>query len=131
MRVVGVLAVAVFALVVLPAGAGAQVAPKIVFASDRDGTYDIWTMNPDGSGQAKLAGSPTADDFSPVASADGTKIAFIRGPRATAGGGGSSGGREGDLMSMNAGGTGERMVTFGANDPSWSPDGEELSFGSV
>ena len=100
-------------------------APKIVFASDRDGTYDIWTMNPDGSGQAKLAGSPTADDFSPVASADGTKIAFIRGAGAT------SGEPEGDLMIMNADGTGERMVTFGANDPSWSPDGEELSFGSV
>ena len=68
LRGLGILACVICALVVLPAAASAQqAAPKIVFASDRDGTYDIWTMNPDGTGQVKLGGSPTADDFSPVA----------------------------------------------------------------
>ena len=105
--------------------AGPARADKIVFASNRDGTYDIWTMNPDGTGQAKLAGSPSADDFSPVVSTDGTKIAFIRGFGAT------SGEPEGDLMVMNSDGTGEYKVTFGANDPSWSPSGTQLSFGSI
>jgi TolB protein len=34
---------------------------KIAFASDRDGVWSIWAMNPDGSGQTKLfdmGGSP-------------------------------------------------------------------------
>ena len=125
MRGLAIAAGVVCLLAVQPAAAGAQVAAKIVFASDRDGTYDIWTMNPDGTGQVKLAGTPTADEFSPVPSADGTKIAFIRGAGAT------SGEPEGDLLTMNADGTGEQTLTFGANDPSWSPIGDMLSFGSV
>ena len=34
-------------------------------------------------------------------------------------------------MIMNSDGTGEQIVTFGANDPSWSPIGDMLSFGSI
>ncbi len=115
----------VCALAVLPCAAIAQSVPNIVFASDRDGTYDIWKMNPDGTGQVKLAGTPTAHEFSPVPSPDGTKIAFIRGD------GACCGEPEGLLITMNADGTGQQTLTFAANDPSWSPSGATLAFGSI
>jgi len=49
---------------------------KIIFASDRSGNWDIWMMNPDGTGLQQLTTDP-ADDFQPDLSPDGTKIVFI------------------------------------------------------
>ncbi len=48
---------------------------KIAFFSDRDGNYDIFMMNGDGSAQQKLT-SNSSDDLNPVFSADGNKILF-------------------------------------------------------
>jgi Tol biopolymer transport system component len=41
-------------------GAGGS---KIAFASDRDGSYDIWVMNTDGSNLVKLTDSPARDRY--------------------------------------------------------------------
>jgi hypothetical protein len=38
---------------------------KIAFVSDRDGNFEIYAMNPDGTGQANLTNLSTADDFDP------------------------------------------------------------------
>jgi Tol biopolymer transport system component len=48
---------------------------KIVFFSDRDGNYDIFMMNSDGSAQQKLT-SNSADDLNPEFSPDGNKVLF-------------------------------------------------------
>jgi Tol biopolymer transport system component len=48
---------------------------KIVFFSDRDGNYDIFMMNSDGSAQQKLT-SNSADDTNPEFSPDGNKVLF-------------------------------------------------------
>jgi hypothetical protein len=45
---------------------------KIAFQSDRDGNYEIYTMNADGSGQINLSNN-AAYDYSPVFSPDGSK----------------------------------------------------------
>src|ERR687888_72816 len=45
---------------------------KIAFSSFRDGNYEIYTMNADGSDQTRL----TKEDFYPFWSPDGTKILF-------------------------------------------------------
>ena len=34
---------------------------KIVFVSDRDGNLEIYTINPDGSGQTNIPKNPSAD----------------------------------------------------------------------
>ncbi|NIR36918.1 MAG: hypothetical protein GWN79_09480, partial [Actinobacteria bacterium] len=52
-------------------------ASKIVFASDRDGEFDLYVMNGDGSGITRLTDGPGLD-FNPRWSADGSKIAFAR-----------------------------------------------------
>ncbi|MEM5796673.1 MAG: hypothetical protein AAGU23_10450, partial [Bacillota bacterium] len=49
---------------------------NIAFDSDRDGSREIYSMAPDGSGQVNLTNNP-ADDFDPVWSPDGTQIAFV------------------------------------------------------
>src|SRR3954471_8975421 len=48
----------------------------IAFASTRDGNYEIYVMNQDGSNQTGIRGN-FADDFRPAWSPDGTKIAFV------------------------------------------------------
>ena len=49
---------------------------KIVFSSDRDGNYEVYVMNADGSNPTNLTNN-SADDEDPTWSPDGNKIAFI------------------------------------------------------
>src|SRR5207247_6229282 len=49
---------------------------KIAFVSDRDGNFEIYVMNADGTGQTRLT-NDTHDDVNPAFSPDGTKIAFV------------------------------------------------------
>ena len=49
---------------------------RIVFSSKRDGNYEIYVMNANGESQIRLTHHPL-DDWQPVWSPDGTRIAFI------------------------------------------------------
>lgn len=48
---------------------------KIAFASDRDGNFEIYVMNADGTNHVNLTNHPALDDH-PAWSPDGTRIAF-------------------------------------------------------
>ena len=52
-----------------------EVGKKIAFTSNRDGNYEIYVMNSDGSEQINLTNNP-ADDGYTSWSPDGKKIAF-------------------------------------------------------
>jgi Tol biopolymer transport system component len=54
----------------------AELVEKIVFSSDKNGNYDIWMMNPDGSGIQQLT-NESSDENKPAISPDGKKIAYI------------------------------------------------------
>lgn len=94
---------------------------KIAFSSDRDGDYEVYVMNADGTGVTQLTNN-SATDFDPAWSPDGTKIAF-------------SSSRDGNsgrqIYVMNADGTGQTRLTntFDTN-PAWSPDGTKIVFTS-
>jgi Tol biopolymer transport system component len=91
---------------------------KIAFVSGTPGSYDIYNMNPDGSGSIQLT-SAAGDDLDPVWSPDGTKIAFASD-------------REGEFSIYVMAGDGSnvaRVTTTGpALFPTWSPDGTKLAF---
>jgi hypothetical protein len=94
-----------------------QVNGAIAFSSDREGLYQIYVMNADGTGQTRLTNN-AASDLYPAWSPDGTKIAFSRGF---------------EIYVMNADGTGPTRLTHNtAHDdlPAWSPDGTKIAFGS-
>jgi Tol biopolymer transport system component len=86
--------------------------------------WEIYTVNADGSGLAKLTNNP-AIDLSPSWSPDGRKIAFMRnGANVT-----NSGTAE-NIYVMNADGTGQKRLTDTNvdSDPAWSPDGSKIAF---
>jgi Tol biopolymer transport system component len=91
---------------------------KLAFA---DGNGNVATINPDGTGQTRLA----AGYGDPAWSADGRKIAYIN--------------DVGHLATMNADGSGQTDLGFGARfggygvysgigDPAWSPDGGQIAY---
>ena len=97
---------------------------KIAFSSNASGNYEIYTVNPDGSGLANLTNSAQQENY-PAWSADGKKIVFTRDAPTT----------EGDcgyLWTMNADGSGATQLTpaQGGWQPAWSPDGEKLVAGN-
>ena len=92
---------------------------KIVFTSRRDGNFEIYIMNPDGSDQINLT-QHRAKDSVPVWSPTGEQILFTS----------DRGGIE-DLYLMDADGTNVRQVfkkLIGREFPTWSPDGKALVY---
>ena len=92
---------------------------KIAFVSERDGNYEIYSMNTDGSELTRLTADP-ALDAEPVYSQDGTSILFT-----------SDRSGNFDIYSMNADGTNVIQLTDNpANDytPTWTPDGSLIIF---
>ena len=95
---------------------------RVAFASNLSGTYQLYTMNPDGSDQQQITNLPATDfsiwnpDFSP----DGRKIVFVHDQTGHL-----------ELYEINADGTGLVQVTNDGLDklfPRWSPDGSQLVF---
>jgi TolB protein len=84
---------------------------------DPDCNAEIYSVNPDGTGVARLTNDP-AYDSTPAWSPDGQKIVFGRAPDAIF---------FGEVVVMNADGSGETVLGPGY-DPSWSPDGSKIVF---
>src|SRR3989441_7422782 len=100
-----------------PSGANGQLA----FASNRDGNYEIYVTNADGSSPTRLTNS-AATDVQPAWSPDGTKLAFASN-------------RDGNFEIYVMGAVGldpTRLTNELADDydPAWAPDGKKIAFTS-
>ena len=96
---------------------------RIVFASRRHGSMDLFVMNADGSDQLRLTHTP-GDEAEPAWSPDGSKIAFMALEEDD---------DNWDIFVMDADGSNLlQLTTHGRNDmsPVWSPDGQTIAFGS-
>ena len=93
---------------------------KIVFASNRDGNWEIYMMNPDGTRQERLT-YDHAVDCDPVISPTGDQILFNSNRRGTR-----------DLYLMDVDGRNVRPL-FGFTEayrthPAWSPNGKRIIY---
>ena len=99
----------------------APTTPKILFTSTRDGNYEIYTMNPDGSEQIPITQHP-AVDYGAVWSPTGEKIIFVS----------DRNGRR-DLYLMDPDGSNvrrifRRKIVGRRVSPTWSPDGKQIAY---
>ena len=101
---------------------------KIAFSSNRDGTWNIYVMNADGSKETKITKDITGkvqtllDDISISWSPDGTKIVFDFMDRGTF-----------DIYTADS--DGNNVLTLTTNPthdcfPAWSPNGSQIAFAS-
>ena len=93
---------------------------KVVFSSNRDGNWDIWTMNPDGSDPVNLT-RDAASDFHPAWSPSGEQILFVSFREE---------GKESSLYLMDADGTNLRKVLdnwYSRSPATWAPDGKRIA----
>jgi Tol biopolymer transport system component len=108
---------------------------KIAFESNRDGNLEIYVMNPDGSNPTRLTNNPS-EDYNPVFSPDGSKIAFQRRYYFEPDQDGISPDPYVEIHIMNADGTDERRLTntpvsdVDNGDQVFSPDGSKIAFTS-
>ena len=103
--------------------AEAPTTPKILFSSTRDGNWEVYMMNPDGSEQVNLTQHPAAD-ASAVWSPTGEQILFVSDRQ---------GKRVRDLYLMDADGTNVRRVfkkkiRASRQKATWSPDGKRFAY---
>jgi Tol biopolymer transport system component len=101
-----------------PAEASTVKNGRVAFTSFRDGSWDIFTMQPDGGGVRNVT-RDDAPDFSPAWSPDGDRIVYVSLHVATE--------HFDQLFIVGRDGGGERRLTQvtdgGAESPSWSPAG--------
>ena len=119
------LAVAVAILVWLVAASPAHAAfpgknGRIGFSTSVDGgSYEVFSMNPDGTGAVNLSHDPISD-LEPSWSADGARLLFTRGFYDNY-----------EAWSMNADGSDQRNISNNPRpdiNPAWSPDGKRIVF---
>lgn len=91
----------------------------ILFVSNRDGNYNLYLMDADGSNIRRLTDDP-ANEYNPCWSPDGTKIAYTSDRAGTT-----------DVCVIDADGTNVTCITShsGADHtPDWSPAGDRIVF---
>jgi Tol biopolymer transport system component len=103
---------------------------KIAFISDRDGNFDIYVMNADGSNPTNLTNN-SASNGNPIWSPDGSQIVFLSDP---------TGNTDDTVYVMNADGTGVKHLSDENASPvernrleqeyfaAWAPDRSKVAY---
>jgi Tol biopolymer transport system component len=94
---------------------------KIVFETNRDGNWELYLANADGSNATNLTKTPDMDELYPRPSPDGSKICFVADE-------GKGKDKIRNVYYMNSDGTGRTKVAENGREPCWSPDGNSIAY---
>jgi Tol biopolymer transport system component len=94
---------------------------QIVYETNRDGNWELYRCNADGSGAVNLTRTPDVDELYPKPSPDGSKICFVADT-------GKGDAKVRSVYYMNSDGTGRIKVASNCREPCWSPDGTQIAY---
>ena len=94
---------------------------RIAFETFRDGNWEIYVMNADGSNPVNLTNTPNVNEFYPKASPDGSKICFCADE-------GAADAKSRNLYMMNIDGSGRTKICDNAREPCWNADGTQIAY---
>jgi Tol biopolymer transport system component len=94
---------------------------KIVYETNRDGNWELYLCNADGSNPVNLTKTPDVDELYPKPSPDGTRICFGADE-------GTGAARIRNIYYMNSDGSGRTKVAENGREPCWSPDGSQIAY---
>jgi dipeptidyl aminopeptidase/acylaminoacyl peptidase len=94
---------------------------KIVYETNRDGNWELYLCNADGSNAVNLTNTKDVDELYPKPSPDGTKICFVADE-------GKGDAKMRNIYYMNTDGSGRVKVADNGREPCWSPDGSQIAF---
>lgn len=94
---------------------------KIVYETNRDGNWELYICNADGSNPVNLTNTKDVDELFPKPSPDGTKICFVADE-------GKGDTRIRNIYYMNSDGTGRVKIATNGREPCWSPDGTQIAY---
>ena len=94
---------------------------KLVYESNRDGNFELYICNADGSNPVNLTNTKDIDELYPKPSPDGTKICFLADE-------GKGDAKVRNIYTMNSDGTGRVKIATNGREPCWSPDGTKIAY---
>jgi TolB protein len=94
---------------------------KIVYETNRDGNFELYICDADGSNPVNITKTPDVDELFPKPSPDGTKICFMADE-------GKGADRVRNIYYMNSDGTGRVKIATNGREPCWSPDGTKIAY---
>lgn len=94
---------------------------KIVYETNRDGNWELYLSNADGSHAVNLTRTTDVDELYPKPSRDGTKICFVADQ-------GKGDAKIRDIYTMNSDGTGRVKIATNGREPCWNADGTQIAY---
>jgi Tol biopolymer transport system component len=94
---------------------------KIVYETNRDGNFELYLSNADGSNPVNLTKTPDVQELYPKPSPDGSKICFVADE-------GKDAAKMRNIYYMNVDGSGRTKIAENGREPCWSPDGTQIAY---
>lgn len=94
---------------------------KIVYETNRDGNWELYLCNADGSNPVNLTNTKDVDELYPKPSPDGSKICFVADET-------KDGAKIRNIYYMNSDGTGRTKIAENGREPCWHPDGTKIAY---
>jgi Tol biopolymer transport system component len=94
---------------------------KIVYETNRDGNWELYLCNADGSDPVNLTRTPDVDELYPKPSPDGRSICFVADA-------GKGEGRKRSICYMKSDGSGRTTIAENGREPCWSHDGSRIAY---